>query len=65
VIAAVSATLPVKPPEGVRVMDEAFPVLAPRATVTAVPVTVKLGLTGVVTVIEAELAPELKLASPV
>jgi hypothetical protein len=43
VIAAVSATLPVKPPLGVRVIVEVFPVVAPGRTVTAVPPTVKLG----------------------
>lgn len=64
VTAAVSATLPVKPPDGVTVMMEMFPVVAPAVTVTAVPVTVKLGLTAVVTVIEVEPAMELKLVSP-
>lgn len=48
--AAVNATLPVKPPLGVTVMVEVFPVVAPRETVTAVPVTVKLGVGGTVTV---------------
>jgi hypothetical protein len=64
VTAAVSATLPVKPPEGVMVIAEAFPVVAPAATVTDVPVTVKLGLTAVVTVMEVEPIPALKLPSP-
>jgi len=40
---AVRATLPVKPPEGVTVIVDAFPEVAPGATVTAVPLTVKLG----------------------
>ena len=53
VTAAVSITLPVKPPAGVTVMVEVFPVVAPGATVTAVPLTVKLGFTAVVTVTEA------------
>jgi hypothetical protein len=44
VTAAVSVTLPVKPPEGVTVMLEVFPVVAPAATVTAVPVTVPAGV---------------------
>ena len=65
VTAAVSAALPVKPPAGVTVMVEVFPVVAPPATVTAVPATVKLGLPAVVTVTEAEPALELKLPSPV
>ena len=51
VTAAVSATLPVKPPVGVTVMVEVFPVVAPGVTVTAVPVIVKPG--GAVTVTEA------------
>jgi hypothetical protein len=55
VIAAVSATLPVNPPVGVRVIVEVFPVVAPGATVTAGPFNVKLG--GAVTVIEAEPGP--------
>jgi hypothetical protein len=52
-MAAVSATLPVKPPAGVKVRVEVFPVLAPGARVTAVLLTVKLGFTAVVTVTEA------------
>jgi hypothetical protein len=43
VTAAVSATLPVNPPAGVKVIVEVFPVVAPGATVTAAPLTVKLG----------------------
>jgi hypothetical protein len=39
VIAAVSVTLPVNPPEGVIVIAEVFPVVAPAAAVTAVPLT--------------------------
>jgi hypothetical protein len=41
--AAVSATLPVKPPEGVTVIVEVFPVVEPGETVTAVPLTVNAG----------------------
>jgi len=41
--AAVSATLPVKPPAGVMVMVEVFPVVAPAVTVTPVPAIAKLG----------------------
>ena len=44
VTAAVRATLPVKPPEGVTVIVEVFPVETPALTVTAVPVIVKLGV---------------------
>jgi hypothetical protein len=40
VMAAVSVTEPVKPPEGTTAMLEVFPALAPAATVTAVPLTV-------------------------
>ena len=43
VMAAVSVTLPVNPPDGVRVMVEGFPVVAPAATVTAVLLMVKAG----------------------
>lgn len=40
---AVSATLPVKPPTGVKVMVEVFPEVAPAGKVGAVPLTLKLG----------------------
>jgi hypothetical protein len=50
VIAAVSATLPVKPPLGVTVIVEVFPVVAPRDSVTDVPVTVKVTVGAAVTV---------------
>jgi hypothetical protein len=52
VMAAVSTTLPVKPPLGVTVIADVFPVVAPGAMVTAVPLTVKLGFAVVVTVTE-------------
>jgi hypothetical protein len=48
--AAVNVTLPVNPPLGVMVMVDVFPVVAPGATVIAVPLSVKLGFTAVVTV---------------
>jgi hypothetical protein len=41
--AAVSATLPVKPPVGVTVMVEVLPTVAPAAMLTAVLLIVKLG----------------------
>ena len=41
VMAAVSPTLPMNPPLGVMVFVEVFPVAAPGATVTAVPLMVK------------------------
>ena len=41
VMTAVSATLPLKPLAGVRVMVEAFPVVAPGVTITAVPLIVR------------------------
>jgi hypothetical protein len=50
VIVAVIATLPVKPPAGVTVIVEVFPVIAPGESVTGVPLTLKLGLTGSVIV---------------
>jgi hypothetical protein len=43
VIVAVRATLPVNPPLGVMVTVEVFPVVAPAATVTLVPLTEKPG----------------------
>jgi hypothetical protein len=43
VTVAVRATLPAKPPLGVTVMVEVLPVVAPGVTVTAVPLTLKLG----------------------
>jgi hypothetical protein len=52
VTAAVSATLPVKPPLGVTVIVDVFPVVAPAVTVTDVPLIVKAGVTAV-TVMEA------------
>jgi hypothetical protein len=47
VMAAVRATMPVKPPAGVTEIVEEFPVVAPVTKLTAVPLTVK---TGIVTV---------------
>jgi hypothetical protein len=44
VIAAVSATLPVNPPTGVRVIVEVFPVAAPALVVIPVPAMVKPGV---------------------
>ena len=44
VTAAVSTMLPVKPPTGVKVVMDVFSVVAPGATETAVPLTVKVGM---------------------
>jgi hypothetical protein len=44
VIAAISCTLPVKPPLGLIVMVEVFPLVAPAAIVTAVPPMVNAGV---------------------
>jgi len=44
VTAAVSVTLPVKPPDGVIEIVEVLPDVAPGESETAVPVTVKLGI---------------------
>jgi hypothetical protein len=52
VMAAVSVTLPVKPPLGDTEIVEVFPVVAPAFKVTAVPLTVKPGGGGTVTVTE-------------
>ena len=57
--AAVSATLPVKPPAGVTEIVEVLPVVAPRAILTDVPPIVKLGFTGVVTMTWAVPLPAL------
>jgi hypothetical protein len=43
VMAADSATMPVKPPLGVTVIVEMLPVIAPGTTTTGVPVIVKPG----------------------
>lgn len=59
VMRAVSATLPVKPPAGVTVTVDVFPVVAPGAKVTAVPVSVKLELTAEVTVTAGEVPEAL------
>ena len=53
VIAAARATLPVKPPAGDSVIVEVLPEVAPGATVTAEPLTVKLAPAAFVTVTEA------------
>ena len=45
VTCAVKTTLPVNPAPGVTVIVDAFPVVAPAATDTALPVTVKDGFT--------------------
>src|ERR1700692_524100 len=64
VIAAVRATLPIKPPLGVTVIVEVLPVVAPGATETGVPLSVKLGgATAVSPTVAEMLAP--KLLSPV
>jgi hypothetical protein len=47
---AVSATLPLNPPLGIIVMVDVFPVVAPGAIVTVVPLIAKVGFTAVVTV---------------
>ena len=48
-MAAVSATLPVKPPLGITVIVDVFPLVAPGVTLITVPLTVKLGVVAVVT----------------
>ena len=47
VTAAVSVTLPVKPPAGVTVTVELFEVVAPGVSETAVPFNAKLGVCGI------------------
>ena len=51
---AVNPTLPVKPPAGVTVIDDVFPLVAPAATLTAVPLSVKLGAVVLVTITDVE-----------
>jgi hypothetical protein len=64
VSAAVNATLPVKPPLGVTVIVEVFPVVAPRVTVIAPPLLkAKLGggtnaVTVTPTTVVCVIAPE-------
>ena len=48
VTAAARVTLPVKPPAGVTVTVEVFPLVAPGVTVTAVPAIAKEGVTAIV-----------------
>ena len=57
VTAAVSTTLPVKPPAGVTVMVEVFPVVAPGETVTAVPPIVKLGVGAIIVAVHVPKSP--------
>jgi hypothetical protein len=58
-MAAVSTTFPVKPPTGVTVIVDVFPVVAPGETFTARPVIEKEELTAVVTDTRAEPLAEL------
>jgi hypothetical protein len=55
VMAAVSATLPAKPPAGAMVMVEALPVVAPGAKEALVPATAKLGGATAVSAAVAEM----------
>ena len=48
VIAQLRLITPVNPPEGVKVIVEVFPVAAPGAKLTAVPVMEKLGAAGTI-----------------
>lgn len=65
VMAAVSATLPVNPPLGVRVMVEVLPVATPGpGMITPDPVMVRPGGWMAVTVTISLLVPGIKLESP-
>lgn len=57
---AVSDTVPVNPLADETVTVEVLPVAAPDASVTGVPLTVKLGCGGVITVTELEPLDALK-----
>jgi hypothetical protein len=59
VMMAVSITLPVKPPLGITVIVEVFPVVFPGTMVTAVPLTVNEGFNAVVTVTKETPVVEL------
>jgi hypothetical protein len=61
VTAAVSATLPVKPPDGVTVMVDVFPVAAPAVTVSAVPVIVKPRFSSVTVSLATKAFPDRDL----
>ena len=56
VMAAVKDTMPVKPPAGVTEMTDEFPAVAPRAKVTVVPLSVKMGIVTVSLSVVDELA---------
>jgi len=64
VIAAVSVTLPVKPPLGVTVIVEVLPVVAPGLTDTVVPATVKVGGAATVTVTAGDVEGASLAPSP-
>ncbi len=49
VMAAVRATEPVKPPDGVILIMEVLPLVEPGDTVTVVPLKLKLGVAPVIT----------------
>jgi hypothetical protein len=61
VMAAVSVTAPVKPPEGVTEMVEVFPVNAPAARLTAEPEIAKLGGGSAVSPVVAEVVAAKRL----
>jgi hypothetical protein len=63
-IAAVSVTLPTKPPEGVTVTVDVFPCVAPAVRVTGVPDRVNAGVTGAATTTDALPAAGVKSESP-
>ena len=63
-IDAVSAMLPVKPPDGVRVIVEVFDVIAPGPTLTLVLLMVEPAVAAVVTLTTADPVAEAKFASP-
>jgi hypothetical protein len=61
VMAAVSVTVPVSPPDGVTVMVDMFPVVAPGPTVTAEPVIAKPGGVTAVSPVVAEVVAAKRL----
>jgi hypothetical protein len=61
---AVSATTPLKPPEGATVTVDVFPWVPPALIVTAVPERLKPAITGLVTTTEALPVPVANSESP-
>ena len=64
VMAAVSTTLPVNPPEGETEIEALFPVVAPGCRVTLASLTLKAGCGGATTVIVIDPEAPIKAREP-